>query len=541
MAVGRCKVLAPFGGRREEPDVVSPARRPPEAIPTSVFRTLRFQLIAIVVLTVATVLAVSQWVDTRLSERAEERDLQERALLALRTVASLWGRTELEALRRQLVAINEGDREITAIDIFGLGGGRPEVLLTTRDAPEAAAGTLGPDAATQLTRGSSMTLDRERIGAGVWRVAVPLRRDGALVGAAQVELSLDELARLRRRLRVIDGAFLVCSTLLISFALAFFLERRVARPVAALVAGMQRAESGELGVRVEAARGGEFAFLAGSLNRMLSRLEELTAGLESRVRQATRDLAEKNRELQQANQRLWQAQLEIGRSGRLAALGQMAATIAHELGTPLNSVLGYTQLLRRESWPAEAGEKLAIIESQVQRMIETIRSVLDRTRDRELHHAPVSLGPLVAEALTIVSSRLAGREVALQSLVPPDLPPVPADAAALRQVLLNLLTNAIDATEPPGTITVSAVVLPQNGRPGRTLELTVSDTGHGMAPEELRRAVEPFYTTKAPGRGTGLGLAIVDHIVRAHGGQLEVESARGQGTRVRVRLPMEIS
>src|SRR5206468_3345416 len=237
----------------------------------------------------------------------------------------------------------------------------------------------------------------------------------------------------------------------------------------------------------EAARGGEFAFLAGSLNRMLSRLEELTAGLESRVRQATRDLAEKNRELQQANQRLWQAQLEIGRSGRLAALGQMAATIAHELGTPLNSVLGYTQLLRRQPWSADDGEKLAIIESQVQRMIETIRSVLDRTRDRELHHAPVSLGPLVAEALTIVSSRLAGREVALQSLVPPDLPPVPADAAALRQVLLNLLTNAIDATEPPGTITVSAVVLPQNGRPGRTLELTVSDTGHGMAPEELRR------------------------------------------------------
>src|SRR5881628_3495788 len=106
MALGGCKVSAPFGGRREEPDVVSPARQPPEAIPTSVFRTLRFQLIAIVVLRV----------DTRLSERAEERDLQDRALLALRTVASMWGRTEREALRHELVAIAEGDREITAID-----------------------------------------------------------------------------------------------------------------------------------------------------------------------------------------------------------------------------------------------------------------------------------------------------------------------------------------------------------------------------------------------------------------------------------------
>src|SRR5438067_2355056 len=234
MAVGRCKVLAPFGGRREEPDVVSPPRQPPEAIPTSVFRTLRFQLIAIAVLTVATVLVLSQWVDTRLSERAQERDLQERAHLALRTVASMWGRTEHDALRQVLVA------------------------------------------------------------------------------------------------------------------------------------GRQRAESGELGIRVEAARGGEFAFVAGTFNRMLSRIEELTAGLESRVRQATRDLAEKNRELQQANERLWQSQLEVGRSGRLAAPGQMAATIAHELGTPLNSVLGYTPLLQRESWPADDREKLAIIDSPVQ-------------------------------------------------------------------------------------------------------------------------------------------------------------------------------
>jgi hypothetical protein len=189
---------------------VSPPKQPPEAIPTSVFRTLRFQLIAIVVLTVATVLAVSQWVDTRLSERAEERDLQERALLALRTVASLWGRTDSDALRRELVAIAEGDREITAIDIFGLAGGRSEVLLTTRDAPEAAAGTLAPGAAMRLAEGSSMTFERERIGAGVWRVALPLRRDGAFVGAAQVELSLDEVARLKRRLVMIDITFLVC-------------------------------------------------------------------------------------------------------------------------------------------------------------------------------------------------------------------------------------------------------------------------------------------------------------------------------------------
>lgn len=506
-------------------------------MPRFVYRTLRFQLIAIVVVTVATVLAVSQWLDTRLSERAQEQDLKERALLALRTVDSLWGEAESDVLARELFAIAEGDREITAIDIYRLGGGRQAVAATTR--PNAAAPALTPTETALLLGGSTVTTPRRDGADPTWRVAVPFRRAGAVVAAGAVDLSLAEVAHLYRWLRVIGITFLVTSTVAISVALAFFLERRVARPVAALVDGMERAESGELGARVDSLGGGEFAFLAGSFNRMLSRLEDLTAGLEARVRQATRDLADKNRELQHVNQRLWHAQLEIGRSERLATLGQMAATIAHELGTPLNSVLGYTQLLRREELPPDQAEKLAIVESQVQRMIETIRSVLDRTRDRPLDRPPVEVAPIVAEALELVSTRLAARRLTARSEVPPELPPVPGDALELRQVLLNLLSNAIDATEPPGRITVRAALVPPNGVARHYLELAVEDSGHGMAPDELRRVFEPFYTTKAPGRGTGLGLVIVDHIVRAHGGQLLVESKPGQGTTMRVRLPLE--
>src|SRR5207244_3158554 len=212
-----------------------------------------------------------------------------------------------------------------------------------------------------------------------WRMTMPVTRGGALVGAMQVDFSLLEVYRLERWLRWTGVALLASSIVLISLLLAFFLERRVARPVAALVEGMHRAEDGAL-------------------------------------------------------------------------------------GTPLTSVLGYTQLLRQGRLPAEQARKLAVVESQVQRMIETIRSVLDRTRDREIQRAPVAVAPLVSEAIGLVSTRLAGREVVVQSQIPPDLPPVPGDAAALRQVVINLLANAIDATEPPGTITVGAVVLAANGR-----------------------------------------------------------------------------
>jgi len=504
-----------------------------------VFRNLRFQLIAIVLATVASVLAASQWLDTSLSESAFERDLKERALLALRTVDSLWGRSNAADLEQMLNTLVESDREIVAIDIFRLDGTHAQLEVAARENPAAAPPEFTPEQVAHLLSGGTVTTRVAGSDGGpLWRVAVPLRRAGAVVGTADADLSLAEAARLTRRLRAIDGVFLLLSIGGISFALALFLERRVTRPVAELVDGMRRAEGGALGARVALAGGGEFAFLAGSFNRMLGRIEELTAGLESRVRAATRELADKNRELQDANERLWRAQLEIGRRERLAAVGQMAATIAHELGTPLNSVLGYTQLLLREDLAPEQADKLAIVESQVQRMIETIRSVLDRTRESDVRRVPVAIPPLVAEALDLVAPRIAGRELSMRSEVPANLPPVPADAVGLRQVLLNLLTNAIDATEPPGTITVSATLLMPNGRGGQ-VELVVRDTGHGMAAEDLSRVFQPFYTTKAPGRGTGLGLVIVDHIVRAHGGQVLVESMLGQGTTMRVRLPLE--
>lgn len=503
-------------------------------------RSLRFQLTVIVVATVATILLLSQWAYTRLSEFTLEEDLKERALLALRSVDLLWRRGSRGELRREIVMLAESDREITAIDLFRLRDGACDIDMTSRKPPEEPPTVPPAEQILRLADGGTVGKSRaDAHGTDRWRILIPLRREDAIVGAVQVELSLAEVARLKRRLRVINTLVLGASVAIISLTLAFFLERRVARPVAALARGMRRAERNERGVRVEVTSGEEFGLLAHSFNRMLARIEDLTGGLERRVHEATEVLAEKNRELQALNERLERAQVEIGHSERLAALGQMAGTIAHELGTPLNSVLGYVQLLLREDLPPDQVQKLAIVESQVQRMIETIRSVLDRTRDRPARRQPVAVGQLVNEALALVSARLAARNLTAHVEIPSDLPAVPGDAVALRQALLNLLTNAIDATEPPGTITVSARLQARDNQRGRCVELAVRDTGHGMSADELRYVFEPFYTTKAPGRGSGLGLVIVDHIVQAHGGQLIVDSEPGKGTTMQVRLPLE--
>ena len=499
-------------------------------------RTLRVQLIAIVVLTVAVVLTLSQWVDTHLSERALEQDMRERARLVLHAVESRRDRTNADELR----AIIEGDREIVAINTFRLVDGAllPDVRASEVD--ETGGGTLNkPDIEELDRRGEVTRTFQARDGTERRRITRPWRENGRLVGAAQVELKADAVVRLKHSLQKIYGVVLLASIILISVVLSFFLERQVAQPMAALVDGMRRAERGERGVRVGQQTGGEFGFVTGSFDRMLSRIEDLTAGLEQRVRVATQDLANKNRELSVANEKLWQAQLDVGRSERLATLGQMAGTLAHELGTPLNSVLGYVQLLRREEHPPERAQKLAVIESQVQRMVDTIRSVLDRTRDVPVQRVPVPIGPLVSEALALLSTQLAARNIVPTVDLPPELPAVPGDAIGLRQVLLNLMTNAIDATDPPGRIAISACVAAPNGDRGRHLEIAVRDNGHGMSSEEVQRAFEPFYTTKAPGRGTGLGLVIVEHIVRAHGGHLIIDSTPGHGTIMRVHLPLE--
>lgn len=505
-----------------------------------VHRSLRFQLILSVVLTVVCGLGASQWLGTHLSERALEQDLGHRELLLVKAVGTLWQQTSRQRLSRDLKTLIEGQRPIRAIDVFRLRNGRWEPVATTRGAAQARELRLAPHQAAQLRANLTTRTPLPGVPEGTaWSLLAPLRGESGTAGAVQVEVHPVAFGQLKKWLRVVDGLGLASSIAVISLALALVLERGVNRPLANLVNGMRRAESGDLAVRLTTARAGEFSFLARGFNSMLARLQDLTTGLETRVERATQELAAKNVELQVANARLSEIQLEAGRTERLAAHGQMAAAIAHELGTPLNSVLGYTQLLLREEGIPERADKLAIIESQVQRMADTIRSMLDQARIQAVHRASVVIAPLVQEALALLSPRLASRDLVVQQDIATDLPPIPADPTGIRQVLINLLTNAIDATQPPGTVTIGARVGRNDGTHGPHVELTVRDTGQGMTPEELRRACEPFYTTKVPGHGTGLGLVIVDHIVRAHQGRLVIESTPTKGTTVRVQLPLE--
>lgn len=494
-------------------------------------RTLRFQLLGIVVGTVLVVFAGSRWLDARFAERALQHDIEGRALSALRTVDFFWGRAEPRVLTHVLETLVRSNGPLVGIDVFAPVANHLDAILATPGARPSAASTAAERLLADADTGRTVASDQSD---GLWHVALAVRRSGQLVGIAQATISSQEAVALHERMRAIDLGALLLAVGLTSLVLGLFVERRVALPVRRLVRAMRRAEAGERGIHVSAGGSEEFAFLSDAFNRMLARLEELADDLESRIHRATQDLEDRNQQLAETNQRLWTAQLDLLRNERFAALGQMAATIAHELGTPLNSVLGYTQLLRRESLPPAQSARLAIIESQVQRMIETIRSVLDRTRRGATARVPVALAPLVDDVLGMMATRLGERGLVAVSETTSDLPPVPGDPVALRQVLVNLLANGIDASARGGRIVVQA----RWSGDGDAVELVVRDSGSGLARADVRRIFEPFYTTKSPDRGTGLGLAIVDHVVRAHGGRVVVESAPGRGTTMRVVLPV---
>ncbi|HUF79327.1 MAG TPA: ATP-binding protein [Thermoanaerobaculia bacterium] len=218
---------------------------------------------------------------------------------------------------------------------------------------------------------------------------------------------------------------------------------------------------------------------------------------------------------------------------RLAALGVLAAGVAHEVNTPITGISSYAQMLLAET-PVDDPRYpiLRKVERQTFRAARIVNNLLDFARKRSEERTPLDLVPVVEESLDLLAERRASRGVALELRLPGQPLEVLGNDGELQQVFTNLALNAIDAMAGGGTLTVEA----------RALDglacVWVQDTGPGIPPEEIERIFEPFYSTKASQGGTGLGLSISHDIVRSHGGQLHVASEPGRGTRFRIELPL---
>ena len=234
-----------------------------------------------------------------------------------------------------------------------------------------------------------------------------------------------------------------------------------------------------------------------------------------------------------------QVALERGarQSEKLAALGTMAAGLAHELNNPIGVISSRIEIMlldvEGQAIHGQLAEDLRVLHRHAQRVARIAQGLLSFSRQSSGLHGPVDLNHLVEETLLLVERPIAKQGVTVTRRLAPDLPPLWGDGNTLQQVVLNLLTNARDAVDGGGEITVETSRAA--GEPD-AVRLLVRDTGPGIPPEALPRIFDPFFTTKA--EGTGLGLSISYGIVRDHHGTVDVESRPGEGTTFILTFPV---
>jgi two-component system, NtrC family, sensor kinase len=334
---------------------------------------------------------------------------------------------------------------------------------------------------------------------------------------------------------ILGIAQLVALVLLIGF----LINRIVLRRLEQLGAAMRDVEGGNLDRRVVPGAADEVGRLSAGFNQMLDQLSsanreirEFNQRLAQEIHLATQDLSRKNLALGQLNRLLNDLRQENASKVRLATLGQLAAQLAHEIGTPLSSVSGHLQLalLQRDLLPT-LRERLEVASREIARIGRIVRDYLDSTRGLEPERKRTSLRQLLQEAIEVTGGVDAGKRSASLSMEndPEDFI---TDPGLLRQIIINLLSNAFDAIGADGNVTLAAAVT------HATVNITVSDTGPGISAEDLRSIFEPFYTTKGRGKGTGLGLAICRELAKALGGSIDVTSTPGKGSTFTVHLPL---
>ena len=225
-------------------------------------------------------------------------------------------------------------------------------------------------------------------------------------------------------------------------------------------------------------------------------------------------------------------EMQLRRAERLAELGTLASGMAHEIGTPMNVILGRAEYLLQRAADEGMKKGLATIITQVERITKVMNQLLAFARRRTPERRAVDLAKIVDDSLEMFQERIAQSHITVDKTIESALPPVHADQDQLIQVLINLVMNSFHAMPEGGRLGLSLA------REGSHVRLEVADTGHGM-PEEIRAKVfDPFFTTKEFGKGTGLGLTVVKGIIEEHGGTITLESAVEKGTTFTIRLPL---
>ncbi len=361
--------------------------------------------------------------------------------------------------------------------------------------------------------------------------------DVKVLGVLDLALNLEsvdhEVDSMKLRVLLVTGLEIV----LISLCIIFFTHRFLGRPIEKLIEGTMSISHMELDKPLDMTGSSEeldqlalsFEVMRGRLQTALGEINQFTQNLESKVEERT--------------QQLQVAQRKLLHSDRLASLGQLSASVAHEINNPVSGVLNLSMLLQRmlkdDGIPPgrieEFRKYLSQVVSETARVGRIVSDLLAFSRRSKPQRVPADLNKIVKMTLSLVQHKMKLSGVTVEQDLRGDLPLAPCDASQIQQVVLNLLLNAAEATQAKAERRV--MVSTEAG--DAEVRLLVADNGEGIQPENLAKIFDPFFTTKPEGKGVGLGLAVSYGIIQEHGGEIEVRSLAGVGATFIVSLPLE--
>jgi two-component system NtrC family sensor kinase len=326
--------------------------------------------------------------------------------------------------------------------------------------------------------------------------------------------------------------------ILIALFIILFTRQFVDKPIRKLIAGTRAVSEMQLDHVVEITSSQELGELAHAFNLMSERLNNAMAELSRSAQELELKVKERTKQLEIAHQKLLQ-------SDRLASLGQLSATVAHEINNPISGVLNLAMLLNRilkdDGIPKERIEEfrkyLNQIINETARVGRIVSDLLAFSRRSKPQSTNVDLNSVIKNTLVILSHRLELGNVSLELSLADDLPKIECDSSQMQQVIINLVMNGAEACQNKGRGTVKISTRHEND----SVVIEISDTGDGIPEELMSKIFDPFFTTKEEGKGVGLGLSVVYGIVDAHGGDIEVSSKVGQGTTFKITLPIKKS
>lgn len=445
--------------------------------------------------------------------------------------------SNLEDLRQEIDLVASSRPDFKQIDIYQNTPGGIHLIATTSPGSSSLTLLSTGDVFTSEPLGASSE-EMTRENSDYWLITTPIANNqhSGFMRALVLKSYHHQLVNsLHRQYNLALLGVVVASVVLLYLLFVHFFRR----PVRDIVQTMSAARKGNLSARVQVRRDDELGEIASGFNQLMDDIDERSHERDSLMTevgdlndQLVKRVAAATGELRTANANLIRTQQRLAYAERMAAIGQVTASLAHEIGTPLNAIAGHLQLLSRNHLDfADTERRLRIINSQLAAIVQAVKSLLERTHRRPIELRLTNLNEMAQDLLLLVGPMLDSRNIRVSLRLNEELPQVLADTESLHQVFLNLVNNSFEAMPQGGEMEIVTEYLVESG----LVEMRFIDSGVGVPAEAKDHLFEPMWTTKQT--GTGLGLAIAREIIVEHGGEIECITEVRIGAEFRVVLP----